>query len=84
LRQHDLVRECETNALSIEIRFIHIPVEAGMAAVSINVQDWCGRRALLPVMGQQESCASIGVLARMQNAGETRGWLKEDGERMLR
>jgi hypothetical protein len=32
--------ECETNALSIEIRFIHISVEAGMAAVRIGVLDW--------------------------------------------
>ena len=38
LRQHDLLRrECETNVLSIEIRFVHMPVKAGMAAVRIGV-----------------------------------------------
>ena len=33
-------RNSETNVLSIEIGFIHIPVEAGMAAVRIGVLDW--------------------------------------------
>jgi hypothetical protein len=38
--QHDLLRECKTHVLSIEIIFIHIPVEAGMAAARIGVLDW--------------------------------------------
>jgi hypothetical protein len=33
-------RNSESNVLGFEIGFIHIPVEAGVAAVRIGVLDW--------------------------------------------